>query len=309
VTVEVLDPDGIYHVEADVPALERPVLVQALGGFIDAGGAGRLVRDHLLSTLEHRVVATFDGDQLLDYRSHRPMMLFVQDHWEHYEQPTIALHAVRDAAGAEFLLLAGPEPDIQWERFITAVTRLVERFGVRLTIGFNAIPMAVPHTRPVGVTAHATRKELVADYQPWVNTVQVPASAGHLLEYRLGQAGHDAMGFAAHVPHYVAQIDYPAAAEVLLDAISRAGGLSLPAGELREQAESTRAEIEEQVRESQEVGAVVRALETQYDAYLGARSRENLLAREGEDLPTADELGAELERFLAERSRREEPEG
>ena len=264
------------------------------------------MREHLLTSFEHRLVAHFDADQLLDYRSHRPMMLFVRDHWEHYEQPKIALYAVRDAGGTPFLLLAGPEPDVHWERFVTAVTGLVRRFGVRLTIGFNAIPMAVPHTRPVGVTAHATRRELIADYQPWVNTVQVPASIGHVLEYRLGQAGHDAIGFAAHVPHYVAQIDYPAAAEVLLDTIARAAGLSLPPGELHTQAESTRAAIEEQVRESQEVGEVVRALESQYDAFLGSRGRENLLGADGEQLPTAEELGAELERFLAERSRRGE---
>jgi hypothetical protein len=181
----------------------------------------------------------------------------------------------------------------------------VDRFGVRLTVGFNAIPMAVPHTRPIGLTAHATRKELVAGYEPWVNTVQVPASAGHLLEYRLGRAGHDAMGFAVHVPHYVSQMDYPGAAEVLLDAVARAGALVLPTDTLREAARATRADIDEQVSQSAEVAAVVEGLENQYDAFVGARGR-GLLADEDAALPTADELGAELERFLAEQGRKGE---
>ena len=92
-----------------------------------------------------------------------------------------------------------------------AVRMVVDRLGIRLTIGLNAIPMGVPHTRPTGVIAHGSRKELVAGYEPWVSSVQVPGTAGHLIEYRLGQAGYDAVGFAVHVPHYVSQADYPAA--------------------------------------------------------------------------------------------------
>ena len=76
-----LDPHGLYQLTEDVPDLGRPVLIQALTGFVDAGAASRVAREHLLDTLESRVVATFDIDQLLDYRSRRPVMLFVEDHW------------------------------------------------------------------------------------------------------------------------------------------------------------------------------------------------------------------------------------
>jgi predicted ATP-grasp superfamily ATP-dependent carboligase len=208
---------------------------------------------------------------------------------------------VHDAQGTAFLVLAGPEPDIQWERFIAAVMLLVERFGVRLTVGFDAIPMGVPHTRPIGITAHGTRPELVAGYEPWVHTVQVPASAGHLLEFRLGEASAHAVGFAVHVPHYLAQTEYPAAAAVLVDAVSKATGLDIPTDTLMSEAENVRAEIDTKVAESAEVAAVVRALEQQYDAIIAARGGPLADAAE---LPTADELGAELERFLAEQWRR-----
>src|SRR3954447_5232041 len=229
-----LDPRELFDVTPDLPPMDAPVLVQALDGFIDAGNAARIARQHLLSSLESRVVATFDVDQLFDYRARRPPMLFVEDHWESYDAPQLALHSVVDAAGTPFLLLAGPEPDVQWERFVAAVRMLVDEFGVRLTMGLNAIPMAVPHTRPVGVIAHSSRKDLIAGSEPWVGTVQVPASAGHLLEYRLGEARHDSMGFAAHVPHYVAQMDYPAAADMLLRSVASSGGLDLPTGALQE---------------------------------------------------------------------------
>ncbi len=300
-----LDPDDLYQLHPDVPALDRPVLLHAMSGFIDAGSAGRHVRDQLLTDLDHRLVATFDVDQLLDYRSRRPAMVFVEDHWESYDDPALALHVVEDQAGTAFLLLEGAEPDVQWERFIAAVRSLVERFDVRLTIGVHGIPMGVPHTRPSSVTAHATRRDLVADHEPWIGTVQVPASVANLLELRLGESGHDAMGFAVHVPHYLAQADYPEAAAVLVDSVSQAGGLSLPIGTLRAAAERTRAQIDEQVAESTEVAAVVTALAQQYDAYAASRGSEGLLAGQG-GFPSADELGAEFEQFLADRHRRDQ---
>ena len=302
-----LDPHELYQLADDVPELGRPVLIQALTGFVDAGAAGRLAREHLLTTLESRVVATFDIDALLDYRSRRPVMMFVEDHWESYEEPSLALHVLYDGSNTPFLLLAGPEPDLHWERFTTAVTQLIEALSVRLTVGFNAIPMAVPHTRPTGVTAHATRKELIAGYEPWLRRVQVPGAAGHLLEFRLGQGGRDAMGFAVHVPHYLAQSEYPAAAERLLTAVSKATGLLLPTEELRVAADLARAEIDKQIGQADEAASVVRSLEEQYDAFVRGQTGVSLLAEQTGPLPTADELGAELERFLAEQTRPTDP--
>lgn len=300
-----LDPESLYELTGDAGGLGAPVLVQALTGFVDAGGAARLAREHLLATSGHRELVRFDLDQLLDYRSRRPTMLFVRDHWESYDRPSLALHVLHDRAGTPFLLLAGPEPDFQWDRFSAAVRGLVARLGVRLTVGLHSIPMAVPHTRPTGVTAHATRRELIAGYEPWLQSVRVPGSAGHLLEFELGREGRDAVGFAAHVPHYLAQTDYPAAAETLLAAVARTTGLDLPPDALHAQAVEMRATIDAQVARSEEVQALVRALEEQYDTYLRGRQGENLLAPEAGPLPTAEELGAELERFLAEQARRD----
>ena len=304
-----LDPDVLYEVAdpapPSLPPGQRPVMVQALDGFLDVAGVVRTAREHLLDTLEHRVAVRFDVDQLLDYRSRRPVLTFERDHWAGYDEPELALHVLRDAAGTEFLLLAGPEPDVQWERFIAALLRLVERFSVRLSVGFNTIPMAVPHTRPTGVTAHGTRQELLVGYEPWLNTVQVPGSAGHLLEYRLGQAGHDAMGFAAHVPQYLAQAEFPSAAAVLLDAVSGASGLSLPTDALRGAGERARKDIDAQVAQSEELRALVGAMEQQYDAFVASRGR-SLLAEDGGRLPTGDELGAQLEQFLASQIRPDE---
>lgn len=257
-----------------------------------------------MDTLEAQPVATFDVDQLFDYRSRRPLMQFEADHWESYDEPKLELYALHDDDDTPFLLLQGPEPDLQWERFIAATTQLIRHLGVRLTVGIHAIPMSVPHTRPTGITAHGTRPELIAGYEPWIARVAVPASITNLLEYRLGAHGHDAIGFAAHVPHYLAESEYPQAAELLLTSVSRATGLLLPTDALREAAERVREEVERQLTDNQQARAVVQALEEQYDAFM--RGRGSNLLTEPAPLPTADELGAELERFLAEHHRREQ---
>jgi proteasome assembly chaperone (PAC2) family protein len=291
----------LYRIEDDASTDAGSVLLHALTGFLDAGHAGRLAVEHLLGNLDHRVLATFDVDQLLDYRSRRPSMIFDEDHWASYEQPRLVLYEVRDEAGTSFLILTGAEPDLQWERFTEAVVELVERFEVGLTVGLGAVPMAVPHTRPVTVTAHATRAELVSSYQRWFGTVEVPGSVSALLELRLGEAGREAMGFTVHVPHYLARIDYPESARGLLEHVARSSGLQLPTEALRPAASQVLAEVDEQISRSKESAALVAGLEARFDAVTGGSNQLPMLASDAEPLPTGDEIAAELEQFLADR--------
>jgi hypothetical protein len=296
----------MYELEFPAPQLESsdgrgPILVHALQGFSDAGHAIKLVAAHLKDTLDTELVASFAIDELLDYRSRRPVMTFKTDHFTAYEEPELSLYALHDTAGTPFLLLAGMEPDLKWERFVTAVRLLAEHLDVRLTIGLGSIPMGVPHTRPVTLTAHANNKELIAEHTPWVGEVQVPGSASSLLEYRMAQHGHEVIGYTVHVPHYLAQTDYPAAASALLEQVARAGSLDIPMTALTDAALDIHAKIDEQVTGSAEVAQVVTALERQYDAFVAAQENRSLLARD-EDLPSGEELGAEFERFLAQQT-------
>lgn len=297
----------LYRIEAEPPTEAGMVLVHALTGFVDAGQAAHLAVAHLLVNLEHRVVATFDVDQLLDYRSRRPVMIFDEDRWAAYERPELVLYEVQDSAGTPFLLLTGPEPDLLWERFADAVCKLVERFGISLTVGLGAVPMAVPHTRPSTVTAHATRRELISGYRRWFNAMQLPGHAGALVELRLGELGYDAMGFAVHVPHYLARVEFPESACGLLEHLARSSGLSLPVDALRPAAAQALAEVSEQIARSPESMSVVANLETQFDTVMSNPDRRPLLPADAGPLPTGDEIAAELEQFLAEQDGTPEP--
>jgi proteasome assembly chaperone (PAC2) family protein len=293
----------MYELVSDVPEaveLEEPVLLHAFTGFVDAGSAVSLAADHLMATCEPRLLARFDIDQMYDYRGRRPSITFIGNRWTDYQEPTLDLYTMRDSAGTPFLLLTGPEPDLRWEAFTRGVLALIRRFGVRLAVGLGAVPMSVPHTRPIGVSAHATRETLIADRPVWVGRLQLPGHVSALLELRLGEAGHDAAGFAVHTPHYLARTEYPDAAAVLLGEICTMTGLELPTSDLLDRGTQVRVAVQAQIAEQPEVQALVTSLEEQYDLFIGTD-------RPGADLihiPSAEELGAELERFLVEEDER-----
>ncbi|GAB2736555.1 proteasome assembly chaperone family protein [Nocardioides pakistanensis] len=302
------------HIVDDVPELEGqadgPVLIHSLDGFLDAGNAANLAVRHLLAQSPGRVVASFSIDDFYDYRARRPPMSFVENHYEAYEAPRLVVRLNHDDRGRPYLLLHGPEPDVHWEAFAQAVRTVVEHFGVRLTVAIGAVPMAVPHTRPVMLTNHATSPDLLTQANVWRGGIRVPASAQALLEFRLGEWGHLAAGFVAHIPHYVAQFDYPTASVSLLESVAQLAGLEWDLAELRVAGEAKMVEIAAQIEDSAEVRDVVAGLEQQYDAFHRPEEGDGsaLPLAEERDLPTGEELGAEFERFLAGLDRRDRPE-
>jgi proteasome assembly chaperone (PAC2) family protein len=296
-------PEELYELEQDTPDVSGAALLVHLEGFMDAGSAGRLLTEHLLEELDNQPIARFDADRLLDYRSRRPLMTFDKTRWESYEDPRLEIRLLRDSEARPLLLLTGPEPDHEWELFVTAVRRLTERLNAGVMVTYFGVPMGIPHTRPLGVMTHATRPGLVTSRVPSPGKLQVPASAASLMEYRFGQAGRDAAGLVVQVPHYLSQAAYPTAALTLLDSLREITGLDLPDGALKEAAERTNTLINQQVSESSEVADLVHGLEIQWDA--ASATDGNLLA-EGEEIPTADELAAQFEQFLAEQQRGEE---
>ncbi|MDQ3617058.1 MAG: PAC2 family protein [Actinomycetota bacterium] len=308
----------LVHIVDDVPELAGRaddggpalVLIHQLDGFLDAGNAASLASAHLLAGSAGRVVASFEIDDLYDYRARRPPMTFAEDHYEDYEAPRLVVRLNHDEAATPYLLLHGPEPDTHWEAFCEAVRLVVEHFGVGLTIAMGAVPMAVPHTRPVMLTNHATSTDLLVTENIWKGQIRIPTSAQSLLELRLGEWGHGAMGFVAHIPHYVAQFNYPLAGFSLLEAVGDVTGLQWSLDGIRQAGEAKMSEINAQIEDSAEVRDVVAGLEQQYDAFNRAESGDEsvLPLADEQDLPSGEELGAEFERFLAGLDRPDRPE-
>jgi hypothetical protein len=286
---------------AELDELEGPLtMIQVLDGFLDAGNAAARAARHLVEMSDAApVVATFDVDAFHDYRARRPAISFVRDHYEAYDAPRLVVRLLHDTGGTPYLLLSGPEPDNRWEAFARAVREVIERFGVTGVISLGSVPMAVPHTRPLAVTHHANNPDLVPEESPWSGEIRVPSSAQALVEVRLGEWGHDAEGFVVHIPHYVAQLDYPLAAAELVERAEIAGRLTIDLTALRLEAETRAEEIARYLAENDEVAEVVTALERQYDAFARAEETGTSLLAGDQPLPTGEELGREFERFLA----------
>ena len=296
------DPASLYALNPDIASVPDGLhLVAGLTGFADAGSAVTQFSDYLLETLDHRVVATFDNDELLDYRARRPSIYFDQDHLSEYHPPILALYLMTDEIGQQFLLLTGFEPDFQWERFTAAVLELVARFAVSTTTWVHAIPMPVPHTRPIGVTVSGNRAELTEAMSVWRPRTQVPSNALHLIEYRLQQQNHAIAGFVLLIPHYLADTEHPDAAVKAFESISAATGLIFPTDHLRESGRAFLGKIDAQVETNQELARLVATLEERHDSYMEGNPLRSPLTDEDGELPSADEIAAELENFLASR--------
>lgn len=296
----------LYERIASAPPVPAGLpLVIALTGFTDAGGAVAQVIDHLRADLEPAPVISFSNDALLDYRARRPIVTFQGDHLTDYRPQRLELSLAHDAVGQPFVLLSGYEPDFAWDAFSETVLGLAEGLNVSTVTWVHAIPMPVPHTRPLGTTVSGTRSDLTEAHSVWQPHTQVPATVGHLLEYRFAQAGTRVAGFVLLVPHYLADTEYPAAALAALDSLTVATGLVFDGDELREENREFVEKVTEQVAASDELSRMLQGLEERYDSYMAGSNLGQPIIHTG-DLPSADELAAELERFLASRPRGED---
>ena len=299
----------LYERVASAPPVPAGLpLVVALTGFTDAGSAVSRMIELFRDDLDPSPVVTFSADVLLDFRARRPIVTFDGDHLVDYRPPRLELSLAHDALGQPFVLLAGYEPDFAWDAFAETVVGLAEGLQVSGVTWVHAIPMPVPHTRPIATTVSGTRKDLTQAHSVWKPHTQVPATMGHLLELRLAEAGQAVAGFVLLVPHYLADTEYPAAAIAGLDTLSVATGLVFDADEIRDENRDYLAKVDDQVEGNSELTAMLHTLEERYDAYMAGSTLAQPIIHTG-DLPSADELAAELERFLADRREGDDKRG
>ncbi|MGO1192935.1 MAG: PAC2 family protein [Nesterenkonia sp.] len=281
------------------PAARMPLVV-SLAGHTDAGTLSEQLAESLLETLPHKQLASFDVDALYDFRSRRPHITFTDSRFTDYQGLQLNLYEVRDAMDRPFLLLSGDEPDFQWERVSETILELVDRLDVSLMVLVDSLGLPTPHTRPLGVTAHGNRKDLIEGISTWSPDAQVEAGMSQMLEMRADAAGHDVVGYTMHVPHYLAGGKYPQVAVAALEYAGAACELMLPTDELREAARTVDVDISQQVQRSPEITQLVERLETNFDQYATPAKRSLLLTDEN-DVPDAEELGAAVEEYLRSR--------
>ncbi len=282
----------MYELFAQPPRMDR-VLVLGLEGWIDAGAGGAQAMAALRADTTTEVIGTFDSDALIDARARRPMVQLTDGVHDTITWPTIEVRAGTDRFGTGVLLLTGPEPDLRWRAFTDDVLHLAADLSVTMTVGLGAFPAPVPHTRPVRLAATATSRELADGVGFVPGTIDVPGGIHAAIEQAMGAEGRPATGLWARVPHYIANLPYPAASVAILDGLRFVAGVEVDTTELQAAAGVTNARIDSLISNSDQHSAMLQALEHQWDADLGRISGPMPT-----DLPSGDELAAELERFL-----------
>lgn len=289
------------HAERRASVPKGIPLVVLLSGGTDAGNAVAQLDSYLWQHTDPQEVIRFDSDQLLDYRSRRPLITFSEDHFVDYSPEELTLSLAHDDLDAPFLLLSGFEPDFKWETFVDTILLLVHEFEVSVTTWLHAIPMPVPHTRPLVSTVSGSRDDLI-ERSVWRPTTRLPASVVHLLEYRLHGTGEEVVGFSHLVPHYLANNEYPEVLCASLQNLMAATGLLFATDEGREAAREFNLQVDRQIAENEESREMLANLERRFDSYMEQQGERSSLLDDSEGLvSSADELASELERFLAER--------
>jgi hypothetical protein len=270
----------LYRLEEVPVALAAPVIVAAFDGWIDAAGAASSAAEMLARGSE--LIATFDGDVLFDYRSRRPTLDVVDGTLTRLVWPALELHR-REAGGRDLLVLHGAEPDFRWKELGGDILELCVRLGVTEWVSLGSIPAAVPHTRTVPVMATASTGAGLheAEMKGPPGLLRVPSAGLSAMEVTITDAGIPAVGFYAQVPHYIGG-PYAAATLALLQHLARHLRTELPLGSLEEEARTQRERLDAAVAEDDDIRAILLQLENASE----------------EEIPSGDELAAEIERYL-----------
>ena len=273
----------LYRLD-QVPPLEAPVLIVAFDGWVDAGGAATTAANRVAEG--GAVIATLDPDALFDYRARRPTLEIVDGRPTELTWPELTVRHAR-VGERDVLVVAGPEPDYRWHELCDSMVELATTLGIVEWISLGAIPGAVPHTRPVHVMGTASSPELLrGGVEPGPEGVlRVPAAALSVIEMAVAAAGIPAVGYFAHVPHYVTGPS-PAAAIELLRVLGRHLGTEIPLGTLPEEAREVQARLDLAIAADDATRAHVARLEARVDE---------------QSQPNGDDLIADIERFLRDR--------
>ncbi|MGZ6513134.1 MAG: PAC2 family protein, partial [Actinomycetota bacterium] len=271
----------LYRLIGEPPVLRAPVLITAFDGWVDAAAAASTAAEHIAADAEQ--IAVFEGDLLIDYRARRPVLDIVDGELISLAWPEIAVRHAR-ADGRDLLVLTGPEPDFRWRELSAAVLDLALRLGVVESITLGSLGLAVPHTRPTQITATASKPELLEpEDQRTEGLLRVPAAAVSVVEMTLRDHGIPTVGFFAQTPHYVTNT-YAPAVLALIERLGRHLNVTFPLGTLPQDAVSQREQLDQVVEQRPEIKEYLERLEAAFQP--------------GWSIPSADELGAEVERFL-----------
>jgi proteasome assembly chaperone (PAC2) family protein len=268
-------------------------MVCAFRGWNDAAASASTALSAVASSLDSELVAHIDPEEFFDFQSTRPTITMEDGATRRIEWPENNLIAVRvPAADRDLILLDGTEPNLRWRTFSETVATAADALGVELVISLGALIAEVSHTLPVPITGLASDEALVDELELERSNYEGPTGIVGVIHDLCRQAGIDSASLWAAVPHYVAAVPNPKAALALLRRLEGLTGIAVEASELEEETADYEEQIGRAIAANPEIEELVARIEAE---------QVDLLSEEGADLPSADSIASEFQRFLRQR--------
>jgi proteasome assembly chaperone (PAC2) family protein len=280
--------------ESDLPRLRSPILVCAFRGWNDAAAAASTALGTISSSLEGDLIARVDPEEFFDFQSTRPTITMDEGQTRRIDWPENNLIAVSvPSADRDMVLLDGTEPNLRWRTFSETIATAADALGIEMVITLGALIAEVSHTLPVPITGLASNQDLVEELELERSSYEGPTGIVGVVHDLCRRNGIDSASLWAAVPHYVAAVPNPKAALALLRRLEGLTGIAVEASELEEETVDYEEQIGRAVAANPEIEELVQRIEAE---------QVDLLDSEGE-LPSADTLAREFQRFLRQRGK------
>jgi len=273
--------------------LDRPIMLLAMSGWVDAASVGTDAIEIIAEGGD--VVAAFEPDELFDYRSSRPILNFSSGELTEISWPRLEI-VQRTVDGVDLLIATGNEPDFRWQQLTREFVELAKRYDVSRFVTLGAVPAPVPHTRPIRVVCTTSDPGMLLEADEVLpNDLVVPGAAVSVLRQGIADAGIPAIGYWVQTPHYIQSPFHPGVLR-LMERVGDQIGIRFPIADLAEKAAAQLEEIDRDLSERTDAREYVERLEQMQDRQ--DEQDESPPVFSFEDIPSPDEIGAEVEKFL-----------
>jgi proteasome assembly chaperone (PAC2) family protein len=277
----------------EVPRLRSPLLVCAFRGWNDAAGVASNALATLAESFDPEPIAEIDPEDFFDFQVTRPNIVLSEGQTRRIDWPQNELIAIRvPGAERDLVLFDGTEPNLRWRTFSETVATAADALGVEMVITLGALVAEVSHTLPVPITGLASDEQLIEDLELQRSNYEGPTGIVGVLHDRCRELGMSSASLWAAVPHYVAAVPNPKATLALLRRLEALTGIAVEAGELEEETDSYEEQIGRAVAANPEIAELVERIEEAQAEQFGDEAGE---------LPSADTIAREFQRFLQQR--------
>ncbi len=279
--------------QSDLPHLRSPLLVCSFRGWNDAAASASTALGAIASSFDSELIAKVDPEDYFDFQSTRPTISMDEGQTRRLDWPANNLIAVRvPGADNDLVLLDGTEPNLRWRTFSETIATAADALGVEQVITLGALIAEVSHTLPVPITGLASDRQMVEELELERSNYEGPTGIVGVVHDLCRQSGINSVSLWAAVPHYVAAIPNPKAALALLRRLEGLTGIAVEASGLEEETADYEEQIGRAVAANPEIEELVSRIEAE---------QVDLLASEGDELPSADSIAREFQRFLEQR--------